>query len=43
MTQNTSCNPALECDNKIITSLEKSMLFNEWSWEMNIFGIWDFC
>lgn len=41
--KNTSCSPALECENKITTSLEKRMLFNVWSREINIFGIWGFC
>lgn len=41
--KNTSCSSALECDSKITTYLEKRMLFNEWSREMNIFGIWGFC
>lgn len=39
----TSYSPVLERSNKIMTPLERRMPFNEWSWEMNIFGIWGLC
>lgn len=44
--ENTSCSPAVlhwNVTKKIIASLETRMLFNEWSWEINIFGVWGFC
>lgn len=34
------CSPTPGCDTNIMTPLERSAPFNEWSWEMNIFGMW---
>lgn len=44
--EETSCCPAVlhwNVTKKIIASLETRMLFNEWSWEINIFGVRGFC